>query len=564
MRRMISSKGSPWRALLHDESGQNIVLGALVLLFATMSVMVTFAVGNRVKEKIKLQALADSGAYSISVTEARLFNYFAWANRTHAAHDVAILSIHAHASYISYMESLYKGSKDSLDFIEGVGGVIWCAACFWSGQCCTECTNAYKFGKAGEKYWKDNDAESEGWALHQEWHEGDIYDKQMMGFARQHYSAIEALSAEQAALQRILEVGQQPRLLKDMPERAAQIVDPKIHSGQNAANASAKTLDEAVAWSGEEDWQEIVSATRDSGWVYKRNFISGGKWMSAVGKAERELQGQCWHIPSPSDDGNAKTTKPSTSFNALQNAIHQHLDNNDGWGGGDPPTKAYGAEDHGGIFTLGGCTECAWFGPGDANGGVISGPQRDSIGYHFYFHAGDEKKKAEPDIHDIGNCDNNDPPGCGIHIRHPRYRYGDDTQDIINADTRVWGYPHPEVVLTKANTRVGDPGRYPFDFHFTNLLFVRNPQIDFKTIETEGEKQSGDTMAAIAGGLVYYHKPGDWKEPPSFWNPYWRAKLHPLKGGGSTACQQADDKRQCVLSGDHSQSSYLGNAFIRY
>jgi hypothetical protein len=46
-------------------------------------------------------------------------------------------------------------------------------------------------------------------------------------------------------------------------------------------------------------------------------------------------------------------------------------------------------------------------------------------------------------------------------------------------------------------------------------------------------------MAAIAGGLVYYHKPNKqpggggnsdgWKEPPSVWNPYWRAKLHPLR-----------------------------------
>jgi hypothetical protein len=40
-------------------------------------------------------------------------------------------------------------------------------------------------------------------------------------------------------------------------------------------------------------------------------------------------------------------------------------------------------------------------------------------------------------------------------------------------------------------------------------------------------------MAAIAGGLVYYHKPNGgesdgWREPPSLWNPFWRAKLHPV------------------------------------
>lgn len=32
---------------------------------------------------------------------------------------------------------------------------------------------------------------------------------------------------------------------------------------------------------------------------------------------------------------------------------------------------------------------------------------------------------------------------------------------------------------------------------------------------------------SVSKALTYYHHPGDWQEPPNFWNPFWRAKLHP-------------------------------------
>jgi hypothetical protein len=37
-----------------------------------------------------------------------------------------------------------------------------------------------------------------------------------------------------------------------------------------------------------------------------------------------------------------------------------------------------------------------------------------------------------------------------------------------------------------------------------------------------------DGVNAIARALVYYHRPGNWKEHPNFFNPFWRAKLAPV------------------------------------
>jgi hypothetical protein len=34
--------------------------------------------------------------------------------------------------------------------------------------------------------------------------------------------------------------------------------------------------------------------------------------------------------------------------------------------------------------------------------------------------------------------------------------------------------------------------------------------------------------AGLSKALVYYHRLGDWREPPNLFSPFWRAKLHPF------------------------------------
>jgi hypothetical protein len=42
---------------------------------------------------------------------------------------------------------------------------------------------------------------------------------------------------------------------------------------------------------------------------------------------------------------------------------------------------------------------------------------------------------------------------------------------------------------------------------------------------------TGKGPKAVARALVYYHRPGTWREPPNFFNPYWHAKLAPVHPG---------------------------------
>ena len=40
---------------------------------------------------------------------------------------------------------------------------------------------------------------------------------------------------------------------------------------------------------------------------------------------------------------------------------------------------------------------------------------------------------------------------------------------------------------------------------------------------------------ALSRSMTYYHRPGNWKEQPNMFNPYWRAKLAPISHSFMTA-----------------------------
>jgi hypothetical protein len=75
--------------------GQTLVLGVLTMLLLALTTMVGFNLTHTVHERIRIQAAADSQAYSVAVMQARAFNTAAYANRTIAAILVAQTGLHA-------------------------------------------------------------------------------------------------------------------------------------------------------------------------------------------------------------------------------------------------------------------------------------------------------------------------------------------------------------------------------------------------------------------------------------------------------------------------------------
>ena len=76
------------------QSGQAIVLFAVMAAIVAFTLLTTFAIGRAVREKIQLQQAADAASYSLAVQEARTFNYFAYTNRAIVSHYVVVMALY--------------------------------------------------------------------------------------------------------------------------------------------------------------------------------------------------------------------------------------------------------------------------------------------------------------------------------------------------------------------------------------------------------------------------------------------------------------------------------------
>jgi len=79
--------------------GQSLVLMGLNMLLLTLLVCMTLSFGQKAKEKMELQMMADQAAYSTSVATARAFNELAIMNRAIIADNVTMLGVDASISF---------------------------------------------------------------------------------------------------------------------------------------------------------------------------------------------------------------------------------------------------------------------------------------------------------------------------------------------------------------------------------------------------------------------------------------------------------------------------------
>ncbi len=93
------------RKMMSNEHGQAIILAALGLLVMTLGVLATINIGDAVYQKIKLQNMADSVAYSTSTLQARALNYISFVNRAQVFHYVSMMSFQTYLSFMMFLEA---------------------------------------------------------------------------------------------------------------------------------------------------------------------------------------------------------------------------------------------------------------------------------------------------------------------------------------------------------------------------------------------------------------------------------------------------------------------------
>lgn len=112
------------RRLRRDERGQALVIGAVTMLILAVSVMASVSIGHGVYEKIKLQDAADAQAYSFAVKEARAYNFLAYTNRAMIVHYSAMLTVMSYVSHAVYLDRTVGAAASVLKAVPFIGGIF--------------------------------------------------------------------------------------------------------------------------------------------------------------------------------------------------------------------------------------------------------------------------------------------------------------------------------------------------------------------------------------------------------------------------------------------------------
>jgi len=127
-----------------------------------------------------------------------------------------------------------------------------------------------------------------------------------------------------------------------------------------------------------------------------------------------------------------------------------------------------------------------------------------------------------PLTHGQAPCPQNVVPPCGIWPGFVDLNPGH--VDPAQRFTHLYGQPKVTAVIQRNYATRGnraDPWNLLYDF----TVRPGNPEaFDNNGIQT-AQGLNISLQTAVATGLVYYHRMNHWREPPNFFNPYWRATL---------------------------------------
>ncbi|XXF80587.1 pilus assembly protein [Myxococcaceae bacterium GXIMD 01537] len=107
-----------------DERGQALVIGAVAMLVTALVVLSSVSIGHGIYSKIKLQDAADAQSYSIAVKEARAYNFLAYTNRAMVVHYNAMLTMMAYVSHAFYLQETIGRIASVLKYIPYIGVIF--------------------------------------------------------------------------------------------------------------------------------------------------------------------------------------------------------------------------------------------------------------------------------------------------------------------------------------------------------------------------------------------------------------------------------------------------------
>ena len=522
--------------------GQSLVLWAFALLVLSLMVFINLSLGQRIRDRMELQELADAAAYDEAVLTARYFNATAVLNRAKAADGVVLAGHQAIVSYLSALRSTLLNVDDGLTRIRA-SFVACCNDRFCAQRACA-CREAGELAAArtaiadfratafDSGLWEADDraAAAEFSAVHGHSKALELTQDQLddvfrgpsgliASATRQVLAAAAPAQLSSGALRPGFEGPPASRGVTPHQRPFAVLQSlPNIYGGGDAY------LMEPMVGAAMAARPEHFTVSR-RGWEGNTqgfiNLVLGASAPS-VGWSALLTEG---------GSGFGESDETSVNFEARNRAgiAHDHVRAR-GWSwkagaacaGRDQPTST--VPPSAGYARL----------VNSHLGGPIGG------GEHFY------ERGYEPwasKLHDIGGA-------YGSSILRFAVELG---VEPVAQEAMLFGQPLFTALVVRDPARA--PPR-PWDLSF-RLRFTSGGQA------LDLAKQSGEEQLAMAGGLAYYHRAArlsrtapappapppsgvipygelsSWKEPANLWNPFWRASLF-VSGQG---------RRQFVLGG---------------
>jgi hypothetical protein len=525
-------------------------LAAVGLFVMVLGILATLNLGQAVHQKIKLQNTADAAAYTLAAMEARTFNYIAFLNRAQIAHYNTAMVIQSYLSWVGFQIALFGTASDMVITLKNA--VIVGTRFPWPANkpylaiqsiATMMAQLAEMFRKFAVQIYESEVGEKLG-------------HKIVEAMALFNRDAVWQTQFARAALLNVhILTGMQNYIEKNDPDISftsgkSVLLNLLVNGAMNSIEYY-QTFDNASglnpyvygigrdlkrvfpAWKGKyhdkDDagrkeafriMAELCHATRTPQFVSNRAdtaygvaivaTVFGNKLGQTKFTTENELSKA--QVPSIASDGNYPDSRNLSSDDFLQSgqgfatlglANVSYTSSSRAVGDAisayDQKTKHY-----------------RYTGPDSTSENRIS-PEGGNRVIAFPYPTGSATSAEEQTHSDVAW-----PGFAPYFLFKPR---GDRTADYNQPSTWIFLNKHHKDFQTESPSH--SDGRAPWYGKFTWQNGPQQVSLD-TTIGGSRNSYLFEGLNVIARGMAYYHRPGNWREHPNFFNPYWRARLAPV------------------------------------
>ncbi len=468
------------------QRGQTLVLAALVTLLIALMAIVTISIGWRVRDRIEAQMAADAAAYSQAVDVARAYNELALMNRTIIAMEVSALGMSALISWSSHYRSNLVATEAAITAIAAqyaaqCCGIFCPCQCFEAARSAAAAAAALQELTRARNRWRQLEPAAAA-QLHAQWHGAGALFELSKDMLRDQVSErrMEDAQLEQTLATFVSRELAAPRDGADV-KNVAELSESRAGQGNRSY---------ATFYDRHEVLQAVVVAmgTRGDDFVTAR---VGGRQ-----PIYDKLQ------PLVSRFNGSASVDPAAYDGAGGTAIGSNAHHNL-WRNVRPGMPW--ADDHGGALTVSwpsACRTSMTIPVIDTE--LASGLDR---ARHRYLPGDGEDARTR---HALGE-DGAVFPNMFVYA----------TEQVDKPDND-FGQPKMYAILDRDYRRVRAK---PWDLRFQ----LAGSDVDLNGPRSTFKSPSGADLqhqTALSSAIVYYHRPGAWKEPPNFFNPFWRATLY--------------------------------------